>query len=68
MSADYEPSDGLLHIRVRPSDAVHEPALCGKRDQSSIPDAIGHYGPGGEGHKEVCPVCYERKHEKPVRS
>lgn len=46
-----------IHIRKRPNDATAKPVWCGEVGVASITEAWGHYGPGGEGHDEVCRKC-----------
>lgn len=46
-----------IHIRKNPDDATMKPVECGEIGVASITEAWGYYGPGGEGHAEVCPRC-----------
>lgn len=44
-----------IHI-VKPG---HAKSLCGKEKKlvSHLSEAWGHWGPEGQGHKEVCKTC-----------
>lgn len=54
-------SDGKIHIRKRPEAAAIEPAWCGRILESTITDAFGYWGPGGDGYAEVCKECEKAK-------
>lgn len=46
-----------IHLRKNPDDATMKPVECGEVGVASITEAWGYYGPGGDGHAEVCRGC-----------
>ena len=48
-----------VHIRKRPDDATAKSVWCGETGVASITEAWGYYGPGGEGHDDVCRGCID---------
>ena len=46
-----------VHIRKHPDDATMKPVECGEVGVASITEAWGYYGPGGDGHDDVCRGC-----------
>jgi hypothetical protein len=48
-----------VHIRKHPDDAAAKPVWCGATNAASITEAWGYYGPGGNGHDEVCRACVD---------
>lgn len=67
VEADPYASDGFVHIRRRPNAATIDPALCGRRGQTTVTSAWGHWGPAGKGFDQMCPKCVEVEREA-VRS
>ncbi len=55
MSASKLTEAQRVHIRS-PRDC--RMTVCGLRDQTTISEAWGGWGPGGDGFKDVCPDCY----------
>lgn len=58
----HEKSDGKIHVRRTASSPSTDPALCGKRDQTTLTSAWGFYGPEGQGFKDICLECFEVEH------
>jgi hypothetical protein len=50
-----------IHLRKNPDDATMKPVECGEIGVASITEAWGYYGPGGNGHDEVCRTCIEAR-------
>ena len=46
-----------IHLRKSPDDATMKPVECGEVGVASITEAWGYYGPGGDGHEDVCKAC-----------
>lgn len=53
----------MIHIRTAPDNATMKPAYCGATGQATITEAWGFYGPGGEGHDQVCKECIRKQKE-----
>ncbi len=51
------PAGQDIHLRKNPDDATMKPVECGEIGVASITEAWGYYGPGGDGHAEVCKKC-----------
>jgi len=51
-----DPDDGKVHVRA--SGAPIDPALCGRRGQTTISSASGWWGPDGKGWPDVCRECH----------
>ena len=56
-----EPTNRDIHIRINPDDVTMKPVECGQRGVASITEAWGYYGPGGDGHKDVCTDCIDAR-------
>lgn len=50
-----------IHIRKHPDAATAKPVWCGEVDKTSITEAWGYYGLGGEGHDDVCRSCIDEQ-------
>lgn len=50
-----------IHIRKRPDNACAKPVWCGETGVASITEDWGFYGPGGDGHDDVCRGCIDIK-------
>jgi hypothetical protein len=50
-----------IHIRKHPDDACAKPVWCGQTGVASITEAWGFWGPGGDGHADVCRDCIAEK-------
>jgi len=48
-----------VHIRKHPDAATAKPVWCGQIGVASITEAWGYYGPGGNGHEDVCRGCID---------
>ena len=53
--------DREVHIRKHPDAATAKPVWCEQTGVSSITEAYGYYGPGGDGHAEVCRGCIDAR-------
>jgi len=51
-----DPDDGKVHVRT--SGVPIDPALCGRRGQTTISSASGWWGPDGSGWPDVCRECH----------
>jgi hypothetical protein len=56
-----------IHLRKNPDDATMKPVECGEVGVASITEAWGYYGPGGEGHKDVCCACIDARRARSKR-
>lgn len=51
--------DRAIHIRKHPDAATAKPVWCGETGVASITAPWGYYGPGGNGHDDVCRGCID---------
>ena len=51
---------GEIHIRKHSDAATAKPVWCGATGVASITEAWG-YGPGGNGHDDVCRDCTDEQ-------